>query len=364
MSINKIVDIGISIVSFVMISVVLLLINSLNVLPFKYFITISIIVLLINFIATLFIFIDNKVIKIIGYIIIVILFIFNIIACYYIKTTDNFLSKSFKNKDIPKEKVEEPFNIYIGGTDFTNQIYDFNAIITINKKKKQILLTSIPRDYHIKIYGKEQEDNLSYHGILGIETTIGSLEQLFDTKINYYIKINTNSLVKLVDLLNGLEYCSSESFTTTHATILDSYDDTKGEKLYVGKGCKKYNGIEILTIARERKNIKGGDTQRQINCQTIMTSLFNKLMNPSNLTNYKNILESVNELYETNVPKNIITNYVKYSFNTKWNVQKLNAIGTDTKGYVRLNSVYDYIMIPDYSSVSIVKDKIKEMLNN
>ena len=218
---------------------------------------------------------------------------------------------TFDEIERQNKENSDTFNIYVGGTDFTNQIYDFNTIITVNKKTHQILLTSIPRDYHIKIYGKETLDNINYHGVFGITTAVGSLEQLFDIKIDYYVKINTNSLVELVDLVDGLEYCSSTSFTTTHSTILNSYDDSKGTKLNVIKGCKKYTGIEILTIARERLNIVGSDVQRQKNCQAIMTSLFKKLVSPANLTNYKNILDSVSNLYSTNISRNMITKFIK-----------------------------------------------------
>ena len=79
-----------------------------------------------------------------------------------------------------------------------------------------------------------------------------SLEQLLNIKIDYYVKVRTNSLVGVVDTLGGITFCSDKSFYTTHATILDSYDDSTGNKLYVEKGCKNYNGVEILTISRER----------------------------------------------------------------------------------------------------------------
>ena len=77
-------------------------------------------------------------------------------------------------------------NIYIGGTDFTNQLYDFNMIVSINKDTHKVLLTSIPRDYHIPVYGKGgRSDNMGYHGAWSITTSMKSLEQLLNIKIDY-----------------------------------------------------------------------------------------------------------------------------------------------------------------------------------
>lgn len=67
---------------------------------------------------------------------------------------------------------------------------------------------------------------------------------------------------------------------------MGDYDDTKGKKLTVSKGCRTYSGIEILTIARERKAFVDGDRQRQKNCQDIMISIFKKMANADNITNY------------------------------------------------------------------------------
>lgn len=471
MKINKVIDIVISVMSFLLTLLLLVFLKRIDILPLKYFLLITIIIFFINFIGILFICFKNKILKVIGYIVITLLIIFNCIACYYIKTTDNFLTKSFTNiinkytstfvvvtlnndeikdindikdkkigyyKEIPNinsalnelndyniDKVEysdlnkimddltnnnikfilleenlynlifdlnktlnkkdykilykfnltfeeeidsdenmEAFNIYIGGTDFTKQFYDFNMIVTINKKTNKILLTSIPRDYHINVYGKDASDNLGYHGIWGINTTIGSLEQLFNINIDYYLKINTNSLVELVDLLGGITYCSDETYTTTHSTILDSYDDSKGTKLYVKEGCKDYNGVQILTIARERMHVTGGDAKRQQNCQKILISIFNKVMTFDSLKNYNKLLDSVSNLYTTNVSKDIITSFIKdrLSNNTKWTINSQSVTGNGSKGYVHLSNYIDYITIPDMDSVTNATNKINQAL--
>lgn len=253
-------------------------------------------------------------------------------------------------------------NIYIGGTDFTNQLYDFNMIVSINKDTHKVLLTSIPRDYHIPVYGKGgRSDNMGYHGAWGITTSMKSLEQLLNIKIDYYVKVRTSSLVGVVDTLGGIQFCSDKSFYTTHATILDSYDDSKGNKLYVKKGCYNYNGTEILTISRERLAYNGGDRQRQKNCQSILISIFNKATSPSVIKNYQSLLDSISDLYTTSIPRDMITSYIRdiLDNNTKWTFNTQSLDGYDSRGYVHLTNYLDYVMMPYQSSINSASYNIK-----
>lgn len=253
-------------------------------------------------------------------------------------------------------------NIYIGGTDFTNQLYDFNMIVSINKDTHKVLLTSIPRDYHIPVYGKGgRSDNMGYHGAWGITTSMKSLEQLLNIKIDYYVKVRTSSLVGVVDTLGGIQFCSDKSFYTTHATILDSYDDSKGNKLYVKKGCYNYNGTEILTISRERLAYSGGDRQRQKNCQSILISIFNKATSPSVIKNYQSLLDSISDLYTTSIPRDMITSYIRdiLNNNTKWTFNTQSLDGYDSRGYVHLTNYLDYVMMPYQSSINSASYNIK-----
>lgn len=277
-----------------------------------------------------------------------------------IESNNNSNSNSNSNNNYIPETNN--INIYIGGTDFTNQLYDFNMIVSINKDTHKVLLTSIPRDYHIPVYGKGgRTDNMGYHGAWGITTSMKSLEQLLNIKIDYYVKVKTGSLVGVVDALDGITFCSDKSFYTTHATLLDSYDDSKGNKLFVKKGCYNYNGVEILTISRERLAYSGGDRQRQKNCQKILISIFDKATSPSIIKNYQNLLNSVSDLYTTNISKDVITSYIRdiLDNNTKWTFNTQSLDGYDSRGYVHLTKYVDYVMRPYQSSVNSASYNIK-----
>ena len=255
------------------------------------------------------------------------------------------------------------FNIYIGGTDFTNLYNDFNMIVTVNKKTHKILLTSTPRDFYVNVHGKGGKDLLGYAAVWGINTSKKTLEDLYGIKIDYYVKINTESLVGLVDTLGGVEFCSDKGFTSNHALVMGTYDDTNGKKLYVKKGCHTYKGIEILTIARERKAYPDGDRQRQKNCQQIMISIFNKMVSADTIVNYSSILNSVSNLYTTNIPKDLVTDFAKDVINNgaKWTFEQQSVTGSDSRGYVHFSNLQDYVMIPNQDSVASATANIKKV---
>lgn len=296
---------------------------------------------------------------------------------YQLLVSNNYITKkdyktiySFKVTIKEKRKLKSTkktstnnLNIFVGGYDFTNNNMDFNMILTINKKKHHILLTSIPRDYYVDVDEYDgKKDTLSYMGSLGIGTNVKSLEKLFGISIDYYVKVNTDGLVNVVDEIGGINYCSDFEYETTHSLVKDTYNDNS-KKFHVKKGCQTLNGIESLTVARERNAFDGRDRQRQKNCQDIIIDIADKLQSVNTITNYNNILSSISDTYETTIPKKEITDMIKETVasNAKWTFEKQSVDGEDAKDYVHLTNLKDYVMYPDMETVKNAKEKIESI---
>lgn len=262
-----------------------------------------------------------------------------------------------------KNKVKDKFNIYIGGTDFAG-LMDYNSIITINSKTHEILMTSIPRDYYMDIYGMEgKKDTLSHMNAYGPDINMKSLEKFFDIKIDYSIKINTESLVSLVDKIGGITYCSDQSFTTTHALVINTYEDKGKQKLHIKKGCQELNGIQTLTLARERNALIGRDRMRQKNCQKIIIGIFNKLKSTNSFINFNSILNSLSDLYTTTVPRDVITNMAKETVDgADWKFISQSVDGSDGNEFITIINEMGYAMIPNTNDVISARNKIYEVL--
>ena len=263
------------------------------------------------------------------------------------------------NKETP-----DTYNVYLNGLDFTGLMRDYNLIATINTKTRKIVLTSIPRDFYMEVPGYNIKDTLMCLGSLDAEISKEALEKLFDIKIDYTINLNTTSLVKIVDSLGGLDFCSDYDFITTHALVLDTYDDRLGRKLHVTKGCKQYNGIEILTIARERNAFPGRDRYRQKNCRQILINIVKKIASTTTLTNYDEVINSLAGLYTTDMNDKTIKQLVKTALEDfNFEIIEQSVDGEDSIGVGHLGTQESWIMTPNMDTVNQASNTIKSVLN-
>lgn len=282
-----------------------------------------------------------------------------------IKKEDYKIIHKFKVSDQIKvnKEVLDSYNIYVNGLDFTGVMRDYNMIATVNTKTHKILLTSIPRDYYIDVPGYNMKDTLMCLGSVDSEVSKEALEKLFNIKINYSINLNTNSLVGVVNAIDGVEFCSDYNFTTTHALVTDTYDDTKGKKLYVPKGCATYNGIEILTIARERNAFPGRDRYRQKNCRQILMNIAKKLASTTTLTNYDQVIASFDGLYTTDLNDKTIKQLIKTALeDANFEIMEQSVDGTDGIGIGHLGTQEAWIMTPSMDTVNAASKKINQVL--
>lgn len=265
-------------------------------------------------------------------------------------------------------KVElNSINILISGSDSrSNTIQsktrsDVNMIMTINPNTKTILLTSIPRDYYVQLPNTTgYKDKLTHSGIYGIETTKKTLENLFNIKIDYTIKVGFKSVINIVDLVGGIDVYSDLEFTS-HCK------DGGAVKTYVKKGMNHFNGAQALSYARERYAYKEGDRHRILNQQQVLEAVIDKITkDKSILLKYEQLLDALSELYITDIPKEIIQELIKNQINDmqKWTIikQSVNGTGASKQTY-SMPGMNLYVMEPDMNTVYEATRKINEIKN-
>lgn len=279
-----------------------------------------------------------------------------------IKSIYNFKISIEKNDIVKVVNVTNtPFNVYIAGGDGYGSIdytfnTDVNMVATINPTTRKILLTSIPRDYYVNLVGQGPNayDKLTHAGYYGIEESVKTVENLLDTDINYYVKINFSTIEGIVDAIGGVDVYSEYEFTASDGTYS-----------YV-KGYQHLDGKKALRFARERKSFATGDVQRVKNQQKVVEAMINKITSSTALiSSYDRILDSVSENLDTNMPSKDISRLVKMQLNDMrgWTIESQNAVGTGQMGptytFPTLNL---YTMLPDKDSVNSLKLKINEYL--
>ena len=260
--------------------------------------------------------------------------------------------------------TRDSFNIYVSGIDTYGDIAtvsrsDVNMIITVNPRTHTILLTSIPRDYYVQLHGTTGlKDKLTHSGLYGINMTIDTIEDLFNIDINYYIRINFDSTIGLIDALGGIEVTPDITFTRL----------TNGVYCYYYEGTPNHlDGFCALRYARERKAYGTGDLHRIQNQQEVLTAIINKLTSSKTLlTEYTKILSSLSGSIETNIPSNQIYSLVNLQLDSmpSWNIEKISLEGThiDAPTYT-ISTENLYVFEPNPESVSEATAKIQEVMS-
>ena len=254
--------------------------------------------------------------------------------------------------------VSEPFNVYITGIDTFGDISsvsrsDVNIVMTVNPKTKQVVLTSIPRDYYVELHGKKgSRDKLTHAGIYGTDMSISTIEDLLGIEINYYIKVNFSSFIEIINALDGVEVYSKYSFTS-----IDGFN--------YSEGYNKMNGEEALSFARERKAFVDGDRQRGADQQAVIEAIIKKICSKSILSKYDSLLNSIEGEFQTNMSHKKITSLIKMQLNdmSNWNVTSINLDGSNGRGITYSGGNQElYVMIPDWDTVDEASSTIQAVI--
>ena len=271
------------------------------------------------------------------------------------------IENKIETDDVTVEELK-PVNILISGSDsrsgkiLAKTRSDVNMIMTIDPINHKILLTSIPRDYYVQLHGtKGNKDKLTHSGIYGIDMTKNTIEDLFDIKIDYTIKVGFNSLVGVVDAIGGIDIESDQTIKTYH--IKDNI---------VYKGMNHFDGEHALEYARERYAYKTGDNHRVQNQQQVLEAIINKICSDKSLLkDYDKILVSLSSLYKTDIPSSYIKLIIKNQLNNMetWSIdkQQLSGSGATLPTY-SMPGVKLWVMQPDMYSIKEASEKIKNYI--
>lgn len=209
-------------------------------------------------------------------------------------------------EDTAKTTDKNVFNIYISGIDTSGAVStvsrsDVNLILTVNMNTHKILMTTTPRDSYVRIPdgGADQYDKLTHAGIYGIETSVKTLENLYDIPINYYARLNFTSFVKLINALGGVTVYNDQAFTSLHG----NYNFGVGN-------INLTSGEEALGFVRERYSLEHGDYDRGNNQLKVIQAIVEKLTSFQSVSNYSDVISTLQDSIQTNMPLNTMMSLV------------------------------------------------------
>ena len=280
---------------------------------------------------------------------------------YASKIKKIYTKNLIKEVAAPKVSKNKAFNIYVSGIDTYGPISsvsrsDVNILMTVNRDTKKILLTTTPRDSYVPIAdgGNNQKDKLTHAGIYGVDSSIHTLENLYGVDINYYVRLNFTSFLKLIDLLGGVDVYNDQDFTSLHG------------KFHFPVGNVHLDSEQALGFVRERYSLADGDRDRGRNQQKVIVAVIQKLTSTEALKNYDNIIKGLQDSLQTNMPLETMMDLINTQLDSggqyKVNSQDLKGTGrTDLPSYAMPDSNL-YMMEIDESSLAAAKAAIKDVM--
>ena len=264
-------------------------------------------------------------VKILGLVFLVMIFVMGAYGFRLYAQAQNSLGKTYKAIDGKKVSTrinnKQPISILLLGVDTTdNGIRDTETnyrgnsdtmiVVTVNPKTNKTTMVSVPRDTMAQIWKsstnntrKIQKINSAYN--IGNEgSAVATTEKLLNVPIDYYVKVDFNSLKQIVNAVGGVDVNVPFSF---------SYGDTGEKESHFKKGKMHLNGKQALDYSRMRYEDPEGDYGRQKRQRQVIKSIVKNAISLNTVANLESILNSLEKNVKTNLTFNnlisIMRNY-------------------------------------------------------
>ncbi|EEM73247.1 Transcriptional regulator, LytR [Bacillus thuringiensis serovar andalousiensis BGSC 4AW1] len=204
---------------------------------------------------------------------------------------------------------------------------DALLLATFNKDSKSVKLLSIPRDTYTYIPVEKKKDKITHAHAYGStkngkdggpQASIDAVEKLLNVPVDYFVKFNFKSFMKIVDDLGGIEVDVPVEFTEQ-----DSNDNA--DAIHLKKGVQKLNSEEALALARTRHI--DSDAMRGQRQQLVIEAILEKLTSVGSVTKVGNIIDDINGQFVTNLTFDDILSFYKYGADSS--IEKLQIQGDD-----------------------------------
>lgn len=251
--------------------------------------------------------------KILGLVFLVMLFVMGSYGFRLYAQTQNSMGKTYKALDGKKISTrirdQKPVSILLLGVDTTdNGIRDTEKnyrgnsdtmiVVTVNPKTNKTTMMSIPRDSMSQIWKSEtnntkkiQKINSAYN-IGNEESSVATTEKFLNIPIDYYVKVDFNSLTQIVNAVGGVDVDVPFSF---------SYGDTGQKESHFKKGKMHLNGKQALDYSRMRYEDPKGDYGRQLRQRQVITAIIKSAASAKTFTRYQKVLDSISSSMTTNL---------------------------------------------------------------
>lgn len=211
---------------------------------------------------------------------------------------------------------------------------DTIIVASYDPKTQEASLLSIPRD---TFTGEDKSSAKYYHKINALynygetpEKTVEAVNKITGLNIKYYIIVDTQALIKLVDTIttDGLEF---------DVPIDMNYDDsTQDLHIHLTAGYQKLTGEQVEQLVRFRHNNDGSsysydtyggeDHGRSRTQRNVIIAIAKQSLQLKNITEISNIIDIFKEYVDTNLDLDAVKDYIPYAVSMNMDNVKVGSI--------------------------------------
>src|SRR5690625_3877373 len=235
--------------------------------------------------------------KIIGAVLIIFILAIGAYALYLYNSAKKLVNEDIHNPvevidtSITKKKLKQTDSINVlllGIDDEDSQMGRSDAIMImqLNPVTDEMLIVSIPRDTRTEIIGHGTEDKINHafaFGAIdcgvpcGANMSIATVENLLDIDIDYYVSINMDGLVELVDELGTI-------------TVDNPIGWSEGKYAFP-EGVIEMDGKKTKAFVRMRKKDPSGDFGRTERQRKVIEGIIQKGASAGSITKFTGMMD-------------------------------------------------------------------------
>jgi len=226
---------------------------------------------------------------------------------------------------------------------------DTLILATLNKDDHTVKMVSIPRDSYVYIPERNMNDKINHaHAFGGTKATIETVEHLLEIPVDYYVKVNFEAFIDIVDSLGGITVNVPYEFKEQNSK-------DKKDAIHLYPGIQQLNGEQALALARTRK--KDNDIERGKRQQEIIKAIVNKAVSLGSVFKYGDLLDAVGSNMKTNMTFREMKSFIAYGMDGKLKLESLTLDGYDDWS----TGIYYYKL--DEASLAEIKETLKNHLD-
>ena len=256
-------------------------------------------------------------------------------AAYLYNKTEDLVTESFEDtgrenetSEMREEKVdpvEDHVSVLLLGVDNSEHRNeevsrtDAMVLATFNQDTESIKLLSIPRDSYAYIPEVGYHTKINHaHAYGGPRASMDAVEQFLEMPVDYYVTMNFEGFVEVVDALDGIKVDVPYEFEES-----DSQD--RRDSIQLHPGPQELNGEEALALARTRE--LDNDVERGKRQQEILAAIVDKATSASSIFKLENVITAIGSNMQTNFTFQDMQSFVGYGMAEDLAIETVNFDG-------------------------------------